>query len=176
MPIDTKKVIAEAARTLLLDKNRTRLTVKDIVEECQITRKTFYYHFESIPALFRWILEKDVKIFLQEVLAMEDAEQGLRYFFLLAINSSPYVKKSMQTNYRDEFQDLLLQYVYEFFEQLIEQEKLYQNCTHSQVKLFLRYHSNAVIGLLLDWTEEDTKNLDQIVHSIYLLMTGAISP
>jgi len=176
MPIDTKKMIAEAARTLLLDKNVKRLTVKDIVEECQITRQTFYYHFEGIPELFRWVLEKDIKIFMQDALALEDAEQGLRYFFLVAINGAPYLKKSMQTNYRNEFQDLLVQCVYQFFEQIVEQQHLYQNCTHSQVKLFLRYHSNAVIGLLQEWTEEDTKNLDQIVHSVYLLMTGAVSP
>ncbi|MBM6930629.1 TetR family transcriptional regulator [[Clostridium] spiroforme] len=34
------------------------MTVKDIVDKCQITRQTFYYHFADITELFRWILEK----------------------------------------------------------------------------------------------------------------------
>ena len=35
-----------------MEKNKKKLTVKDIVDECQITRQAFYYHFEDIPELF----------------------------------------------------------------------------------------------------------------------------
>ena len=56
-----KQTIAQAAKTLLMEKNVKKLTVKDIVEECQITRQAFYYHFEDIPDLFRWMLERDTE-------------------------------------------------------------------------------------------------------------------
>lgn len=46
-----KEAIAEAARILLLEKKVRKLTVKDIVEECHITRQTFYYHFEGIVSV-----------------------------------------------------------------------------------------------------------------------------
>ena len=58
MPTDMKETIADAAKRLLMEKHVKKLTVKDIVEECQITRQAFYYHFEDIPDLFRWILEE----------------------------------------------------------------------------------------------------------------------
>ena len=45
MPVDMKETIAEAARTLLMEKRKKKLTVKDIVDECSITRQAFYYHF-----------------------------------------------------------------------------------------------------------------------------------
>ena len=51
MAEDMKKEIAEAARILLIEKGVKKLTVKDIVEECHITRQTFYYYFENIPEL-----------------------------------------------------------------------------------------------------------------------------
>lgn len=54
MPVDMKEMMAEAVRKLLMDKKVKKLTVKDIVEECQITRQSFYYHFEDIPALLQW--------------------------------------------------------------------------------------------------------------------------
>lgn len=44
MAIDMKKTIAEAASNLLFEKKVKKLTVKDIVEECHITRQAFYYH------------------------------------------------------------------------------------------------------------------------------------
>ena len=54
MAIDMKKTIAEAASSLLFEKRVKKLTVKDIVEECHITRQAFYYHFEDIPDLIHW--------------------------------------------------------------------------------------------------------------------------
>ncbi len=69
-----------------------KLTVKDIVNECQITRQTFYYHFEDIPALFRWILKQDEKQMLHSIFSMDNTEKILKYFFQLAIHITPDVK------------------------------------------------------------------------------------
>ena len=173
MPIDMKEQIANSAWHLLLDKKAKRLTVKDIVEDCKITRQTFYYHFEDIPSLFRWIIERHGKSVLQESLANGDAEQCLKTFFLLAINASPYVKQGMETNYRQELQQMLLEYCGLFFTELAEHEKIYPNCSRKETEFLVRYHSYAVIGVLHDWSEEDTKNLDEIVHRVWLLIKSA---
>lgn len=171
-----KETIARAAKTILLERNVKKLTVKDIVEECQITRQAFYYHFEDIPALFRWILERDTQRTLLEARALGNGEARLRCLFIMAINALPYMKKGMESNYREELELLLAQYLQRLFEQVCDAEGLYQTCTRFEVKLILRYHSQAILGLLRNWTEEDTKNLDQIVHIAYRLMTEGISP
>lgn len=173
---DMKETIAQAAKTILLERNVKKLTVKDIVEECQITRQAFYYHFEDIPALFRWILERDTQRTLLEAKALENGEARLRCLFIMAINALPYMKKGMESNYREELELLLAQYLQRLFEQVCDAEGLYQTCTRFEVKLILRYHSQAILGLLRNWSEEDTKNLDQIVHIAYRLMTEGISP
>lgn len=85
-------------------KNTKKLTVKDIVEECNITRQAFYYYFEDIPDLLKWILESKAKYLVEETLNQGDAEKGLRCLFLLALNIRPYVKHGLQTNYRDEIE------------------------------------------------------------------------
>ncbi len=176
MPVDMKETIAEAARTLLMEKNKKKLTVKDIVDECKITRQAFYYHFADIPELLRWILERETEKMLKDSQALGDPEQILRYFFLKAINVLPYVKKGMQSNYRDELERLLTQNIYNLFEQVIDSGNLYRNNTRLEVKLILRYHSQAILGILREWTDEDTNNLDTIVRQVYLLMTGKTSP
>jgi len=173
---DMKETIAQAAKTILLERNVKKLTVKNIVEECQITRQAFYYHFEDIPALFRWILERDTQRTLLEARALGNGEARLRCLFIMAINALPYMKKGMESNYREELELLLAQYLQRLFEQVCDAEGLYQTCTRFEVKLILRYHSQAILGLLRNWTEEDTKNLDQIVHIAYRLMTEGISP
>jgi len=175
MGTDMKRNIAEAARTLLLEKNVKKLTVKDIVDECKITRQAFYYHFADIPEMFRWILEQDTEHLLREMQEQEDPEKGFRFFFLVAVNAEPYVKKLMQTNYKDELEHLLEQYVYRMFETAIETEGLHPDGSCPELKLVLRYHSQAILGILRGWTKEDMENLDEIVHQIYLLMKSSVA-
>lgn len=176
MPADMKDTIAQAAKSLLMEKGVRKLTVKDIVEECSITRQAFYYHFEDIPALFRWMFERDTERNLLEARAQESGEARLHRFFVVAINAMPYVKKGMESNYREELERLLVEYIQRLFEHVCDEEGLYQDCTRLEVKLILRYHSQAIIGILRSWTEADTKNLDQIVSVVYRLMTEGISP
>ena len=66
MSVDMKETIARAVKVLVVDKKVKKLTVKDIVEECNITRQTFYYHFEDIPDLLRWSLNKKSEEIFQE--------------------------------------------------------------------------------------------------------------
>lgn len=176
MATNMKESIAKAAKALLMEKGASKLTVKDIVEKCQITRQAFYCHFEDIPALVRWILAQDTEQAMLEAKALGGGERWLRYLFVMAINTLPYMKKGMKSNYRDELEQILTQHIQRLFEQVCDEKNLYQNCTRFEAKLILRYHSQAIWGLLLHWTEADTQNLDQIVHTVFQLMTEGISP
>ena len=176
MPADMKEIIAEAVKTLLMEKGVKKLTVKDIVNECQITRQAFYYHFEDIPALFNWMLERGLTQTMLEAKGLEGGEAQLKRLFVMAINALPYVKKGMQSNYRDELERFLAQYTQRLFERACDEEHLYQNCSRFEVGLILRYHSQAILGILRSWTDADTRNLDLIVHTVFRLMTDGIAP
>ena len=174
MPQDIKALIAEATRTLLLDRHVKKLTVKEIVEQCHITRQAFYYHFEDIPELFRWMIEQDGDKILQLVLAQGDLEDGLRCFFVTAIHLLPSIHRGLDSNYAPELEQLLHQYTRKFFARAAAQLNLHVNCTPEQFTIMIRYHSNAVLGLLREWTEEDTENLDEIVHTLASLMLHGV--
>ena len=176
MPTDMKRVIAEAVQTLLLERHVKKLTVKDIVEQCHITRQAFYYHFEGIPELFRWMIDGYFGQVMEAALAQEDGEAGLRCFFVMAINAAPYVEQGMKSNYGEELKRLLRQSFQRYFVQISRQKNMYPNCTHSQLTILQRYHCQAIMGLLEEWTEADTQQLDQIVHTVFHIMTAEIPP
>lgn len=176
MPADMKQAIAQAAMGLLMEKGVKKLTVKDIVEECRITRQAFYYHFEDIPELFRWMLEQETDRMLREVLSQKTAEEGLRCFFVTMINAIPYVKRGMDSNYAPELEQLLRQYTQRFFDRAAEERNFYAGSSPAESRLILRYHSHAIMGLLREWTEEDTAHLDDIVRTVCRLMADGIQP
>ena len=143
MPTDMKRAIAEAVQTLLIERHVKKLTVKDIVEQCHITRQAFYYHFEGIPELLRWMIDSYFEQVMGEALAQEDGEAGLRCFFVMAINSAPYVEHGIKSNYGEELKRLLCQSFERYFALASQRKNFYPNCTHSQLQIILRYHDSG---------------------------------
>ena len=107
MPIDMKAAICRSASELLTKKRTKKLTVKDIVEECGITRQTFYYHFQDIPDLICYIMEQGSKELLENCLAQPTLEDKIRYLLSVALNASapflPAIKVSLSHFYLNNF-------------------------------------------------------------------------
>ena len=57
----TKRAITESFRALLAVKPLDKITVRDIVEDCGLTRNTFYYHYEDIYDLLSDVLESEIE-------------------------------------------------------------------------------------------------------------------
>ena len=60
MQKDTKKLIFDTFITLLEKKPFDRITVKDIVEACDINRNTFYYYYSDIYDLLEEVFMKEL--------------------------------------------------------------------------------------------------------------------
>lgn len=176
MAVDMKETIAEAACSLLVDRHVKKLTVKDIVEACHITRQAFYYHFEGIPDLLEWVISTYSEKTIEKALATGGQKEGLKCFFVMAASIVPYVNSGLDSNYQNEMDQLMRQYIQHFFTMMAERQGLYENCTKYEADLVIRYHSRAVYGLLREWTEDDNAHLDQIVDTLYRIMTGGIQP
>ena len=59
MAPSTKLALANALKAQLQKKFLDDITVKELVEACEINRQTFYYHFQDIYDLLRWLLEHE---------------------------------------------------------------------------------------------------------------------
>lgn len=63
----TKNAIETAFLKLLREKNFEKVMVKDIVEECGLTRNTFYYYYEDTYNIIEDILEREAWRMIQEM-------------------------------------------------------------------------------------------------------------
>ena len=53
-----KETIADAFLAMLARKSIDKITVKDLVESCHISRQSFYYHFQDITQVLEWVVER----------------------------------------------------------------------------------------------------------------------
>lgn len=53
------RALAEALKTLMAQKLMDKITIHDITELCGIRRQNFYYHFEDVYDLMRWMFSEE---------------------------------------------------------------------------------------------------------------------
>ena len=60
-------------------KTLSKITVTDIVKDCGFNRKTFYYHFQDVPALLKWTLEQEAVNVIKKFDLLNELEEALRF-------------------------------------------------------------------------------------------------
>ena len=80
MPIDTKQMISDHLTSLLMKKNLEDITVKCLVEDCRISRQTFYYHFQDLTDVIQWKIHQRIQQSLQDSLKAASLKEAIRIF------------------------------------------------------------------------------------------------
>ena len=74
-----KELIASTLKELLQTKPLSKISVTELVQQCRINRKTFYYHFEDIYALLKWMLEREIIEMLRQYDLLSDYDAALGF-------------------------------------------------------------------------------------------------
>ena len=79
----TKQALAAALKELMAQKPLEKITIQDLAERAGIRRQNFYYHFEDVYDLMRWMFQEEAVSLLQAsegvLLWQEGLLQLLRY-------------------------------------------------------------------------------------------------
>lgn len=62
----TKHALAAALKELIAQKPIDKITIHDITERCGIRRQNFYYHFENVYDLMRWMFQEEAMSLLRQ--------------------------------------------------------------------------------------------------------------
>ena len=57
----TKRILAAALKERLARQRLDEITIQSLVDDAQVSRKTFYYHFQDVYALLEWLFLEEGK-------------------------------------------------------------------------------------------------------------------
>lgn len=76
---NTKKALAESLKKFMKKKPFSKITVSELVTDCNINRKTFYYHFEDIYDLLKWMFEEEAINVIKHFDLLIDYEEAITF-------------------------------------------------------------------------------------------------
>ena len=100
MPVDMKMVISSTFMSMARQKGIDKITVKALIEACNISRQTFYYHFQDIYSLLQWMLEQEAIDVVKNFDLVVDTEEGMTQL-IAVLKSCRFISVSViQHRYR----------------------------------------------------------------------------
>ncbi len=173
----TKKAICDALKDLLQEKPFSKITVSELIRKCNINRKTFYYHFEDIYGLLRWMLEQETF----EVVKNFDLLVDYQDAFIYVID---YVKENsyvLNCIYDSVGRDELKRFLYKDFNGIMK--KLLQDIA-AQMKVeipasfmeFLSdFYTEAVAGMMINiFQNTNLYTRDQLIEYFGTIVHSSI--
>lgn len=169
-------MLADSLKRAISKKSFSKVTVSEIVEDCGINRKTFYYHFEDLYDLLRWTLEQEtIEVLKQFNLAVE-YEEAISFVLDYMEQNAQMLNNVYHSVGRDELKRFFYLDFFGLIHSAVDQaEKIEKISVSESFKTFLcQFYTEAVAGILLHWiAQRSIQNREQIVlYTSALLRSG----
>lgn len=169
------KVFGDLAASRPVDK----ITVKDITDQCGISRNTFYYHYQDIyqvlKAYVQYSVEHVIELMVED--EGEDGKAGLREIRYLEANRE-LLCNLYRSAANEEVRNCLQSASQIIFDRLIESVSQGMEVQAEDKKILSAVCQYTVRGIMTSWMEEDGmlngETLEQVLVRLGYLFKGAI--
>ncbi|MCJ7834679.1 TetR family transcriptional regulator C-terminal domain-containing protein [Cuneatibacter sp. NSJ-177] len=172
----TKRALAASLKKLLLKKPLDKITVIDIVEDCEVNRQTFYYHFKDIYDLIEWTCMDEASKALDGKKTYDTWQQGFLQIFEAVQENKPFILNVYHSVSREQVERYLYQVTYGLLIGVVEEQATGRNVREEDKKFIADFYKYAFVGLMLEWIRGGMKqDPEQIVGRLAVLIHGDIA-
>ena len=175
MPVNVKPMIADAFLKLSKEKNIDKITVKDIVDECGISRQSFYYHFQDILEVIEWSAEQAFQKLLERSMETDDAEAVFQDFIAASDEASVMLRKLLNSQKREQVERLMVRAVRTYLQEMIRRKGPITDIPYEDAETALSFCTYGIVGLLLEYCEKKEVDRAQLARQMYRLLTGRMA-
>ena len=138
-------------------RDRNKITINDITEDCGVNRMTFYYHFKDIYDLVDWIMVEDAAKALEGRQSFENWTDA----FLDILHQVQDNKVLVMNVYRSVSREQVEQYLYKLLDSMLRDfvDRSAQGFTvqDSDKQFIIDFYKYALVGMALEWIRKDMK-------------------
>lgn len=173
MPVDMKQTIAETLVKLLEQKSVDKITVKELVDACGISRQGFYYHFQDIMEVIEWITTQAIQRAVDVSLAAATPQEAVKAVILTLRKNGKLIQHLMASQRRAEIERLLVMSARTYLEKVLRAKAAGLTVKPSDLEAAIHFYSYGLVGMLVE-TMEQQIDADAAADQFCRLLTGDI--
>ena len=168
-------MLADAFFEQLKTKPFKKITISDITSACDMTRMSFYYHFEDIYALVDWIFCEMIESSVSEKQSVETWQDDYLRVFLAMKEKKSVIDKIWKSVDLVNIERTLVKLTYRLIYPAIEEKFADKSLTETDKKIVSDFYIYALVGSLMRWATSGMKDDPEIVvNRLGLLMNGTL--
>lgn len=175
MPVDMKGVIAEAFLKMIQRIGLDKITVKALIEECHISRQTFYYHFQDIMDVLEWSMGQTVEHLVKKSLQAEDLHSAIKIFVSFSVENFPMLQKLMDSQRRAQIERMLMDGMVTYLQELSQNSPESLSVSYVDREILLRYNAFGLVGILLTYGGEPNLDQERLAVQLENIVSGQLS-
>lgn len=170
MGADVKREITETLLRLLEKKNLEKITVKELVTLCGISRQTFYYHFEDVLDVVDWWTRQGAQHLMEESLRTDDPRKLLRLFVDYTAEHRQTLQHLLASRWREQLERRLVQVFTTYLQDMLH--RMHPNLAMSPAdeEAFLTFYACGISGLLMEQQVRTDAEKEALVNQLYWLL------
>ena len=153
----TKGAIKQSFLKLLNQKPLSKITVKEIAEDCEINRNSFYYHYNDIPSLVEEILNEQI----DEIVSL-GSDASIYESILTGIDFALQNKKAAMHIYNSVNKEMFELYINRVAQRTVDgymelAAKKYNICDRDR-EVVTMYYKSLIVGFVFNWLSNGMSN------------------
>lgn len=176
MATKTRKAIEDSFLRLAERKPVDKITVKEIVEDCNLNRNSFYYHFEDLPDLIEKTLEEQLFAILDQ--DQPQTVNEMYHSILKGITDNQAVLRNIYFSKNREILEVKLLHLSDSSVRKFMESRVFHgvNMSREDKEAIIRSYKWDVIGMIVDWVNNGLKfDLEKEFERIYQLRQGTLN-
>lgn len=175
--LNTKKALAKSLKKIMRTKSFSKITVSEIIADCGVNRKTFYYHFEDIYALLKWIFENEAVEVVKQFNLAVDYEEAILFIMDYVERNDYIINCAYDSIGRDEMKRFFYTDFLDLVSAIINTAEIEMGIyLDKEYKEFLcSFYTEALAGMLIDWIKNrNERNRSQVIEYLSITLKASL--
>ena len=173
----TKRLMADALKKAMENKPFSKITVSEIIQACGINRKTFYYHFQDIYALLKWVLDEEAIQVVRHFDLLDNYEDAIRFIMDYVCKNDYIISCTHDSIGREEMKRFFYTDFIEIVASVLDEAEERTGLTlDPEFKSYCaQFYTEALAGMLIDWAKNHEKqDQEQVIQYQTRLISAAV--
>lgn len=166
MPVSMKEMISDTFLDLINRKSIDKVTIKDLVDACGISRQTFYYHYKDILEVIDWTIDRQCEKILAESLKKSTAAEAIGVYVDAMLQNRESLRRGLESSKHDYIHQALYRSLQSYLQSLFRSRRSVTDINVVTAQLALQFCAGGIAGILLTHYRTNTFDRDTIVQEL----------
>ena len=166
----TKDLIADNLADIIRQNNIDKITVTELVEKCDISRQTFYYHFRDISDAIDWMITRVVYRIFESSLDVNNLYESIRLLIEKCQKYNKPLNALLNSQKREDLEVSLSKALRRAIVKSLEYFHAGDKILEEHRSMFLDFYTYGIVGIILDNNFKTEKEIAKATDFIYQIV------